>query len=345
VIAMTQQAARSARTGLALSLLAASTFGTSGSFATTLTDAGWTPGAAVTARVAIAAVVLLIPAWIQLHREWPTMRAAGRGDLWRSARTVTLFGLLAVAACQLCFFYAVQRLSVGVALLLEYLGIVLVVLWQWLRHGERPQPLTLAGSAGALVGLVLILDLTGSQRVSFVGVLWGLGAAVGLASFFLLSARTEEPLPPLAMAAAGMSIGAVALLAFGAVGALPFHATYGSVRFGHHTTSWIVPVLGLALLAATLSYVAGIGAVRHLGARLASFFGLTEVLFAVLWAWLLLGQLPGGVQLIGGLFIIAGVALVRIDELRRPAVETSGETSAETSGEVWTTPEFEATPG
>lgn len=339
---MTQRAAASARTGLALSLLAASTFGTSGSFATTLTDAGWTPGAAVTVRVGIAAIVLVIPAWVQLHREWPALRAgSGRRDLLRSARTVVLFGLLAVAACQLCFFYAVQRLSVGVALLLEYLGIVLVVLWQWLRHGERPQPLTLAGSAGALVGLVLVLDLTGSQRVSFVGVLWGLGAAVGLASFFLLSARTEEPLPPLAMAAAGMSVGAVALLAFGAVGALPLHATYGSVHFGHHTTSWIVPVLGLSLVAATLSYVAGIGAVRHLGARLASFFGLTEVLFAVLWAWLLLGQLPGGIQLVGGLFIIAGVALVRIDELRRPAAVES----EPGSNPVSVTPEFEATAG
>jgi drug/metabolite transporter (DMT)-like permease len=339
---MAEQSARFGGTGLALSLLAASTFGSSGSFGAALTAAGWTPGAAVTVRVGLAALVLLIPAWVQLHRQWPALRAGGRGDLLRSGRTVLLFGLLAVAGCQLCFFYAIQRLSVGVALLLEYLGIVLVVLWQWLRHGERPQPLTLAGSAGALVGLVLVLDLTGSQRLDLIGVLWGLGAAVGLASFFLLSVRTEEPLPPLAMAAAGMTIGAVALLAFGAVGALPFHATYGSVHFGHHTTSWIVPVLGLSLIAAVFSYVAGIGAVRHLGARLASFLGLTEVLFAVLWAWLLLGQLPARMQLLGGIFIIAGVALVRIDELRRPAAGTVG---VGRPVEVTTTPEFEATAG
>src|SRR6185437_10041645 len=183
----------SAGKGLVLSIAAAGTFGTSGSFATALTDAGWSPGAAVSVRVGLAALVLAIPAAFQLHRQWPTLRAPA-GDLARTARTVLLFGLLAVAGCQLCFFYAVQRLSVGVALLLEYLGIVLVVLWQWLRHGERPQPLTLAGSAGALVGLVLVLDLTGSQRLDPIGVLWGLGAAIGLASFFLLSARTEEPL-------------------------------------------------------------------------------------------------------------------------------------------------------
>ena len=131
----------------------------------------------------------------------------------------------------------------------------------------------------------------------------------------------------------------------GLVGVLPLHATYGSVHFGDHTTSWIVPVLGLSLLAATLSYVAGIGAVRHLGARLASFLGLTEVLFAVLWAWLLLGQLPGRMQLLGGVFIIAGVALVRIDELRRPAVAASSPAVDAGPSERPTTPAFEATAG
>jgi drug/metabolite transporter (DMT)-like permease len=55
-----------------------------------------------------------------------------------------------------------------------------------------------------------------------------------------------------------------------------------------------------------------------LGAKVASFVGLTEVMFAVLFAWLMLGQLPRAVQLVGGLFIVAGVAMVRLDELRTP---------------------------
>src|SRR5690606_27147620 len=83
-------------------------------------------------------------------------------------------------------------------------------------------------------------------------------------------------------------------------------------------TSWLVPVIGLALVAALVAYVAGIGANRILGARLASFVGLTEVLFAVLIAWLLLGELPTIRQLLGGMLILAGVTLVRLDELRHP---------------------------
>ena len=59
---------------------------------------------------------------------------------------------------------------------------------------------------------------------------------------------------------------------------------------------------------------------RILGSTVASFVGLTEVLFAVLFAWLLLGELPGLVQLAGGVLIISGVVAVRLGELRRARV-------------------------
>ena len=77
---------------------------------------------------------------------------------------------------------------------------------------------------------------------------------------------------------------------------------------------WWVPVLWLGIVAAAFAYVAGIAANRRLGAKVASFVGLTEVMFAVLWAWLLLGELPATVQLLGGLLILAGVAAVKADE-------------------------------
>jgi len=78
----------------------------------------------------------------------------------------------------------------------------------------------------------------------------------------------------------------------------------------------LVPVLGLSFVAAAIAYVAGIGAARLLGPKLAIFVGLTEVVFAVLFAWLMLGELPSGVQLVSGALIMAGIALVRIDEMR-----------------------------
>jgi Predicted membrane protein len=78
--------------------------------------------------------------------------------------------------------------------------------------------------------------------------------------------------------------------------------------------SWLVPIAGLSVLAAAIAYVAGIHAARRLGPKLSSFVGLTEVLFAVLFAWVLLGQLPSLEQGIGAVLIIAGIVLVRLDE-------------------------------
>ncbi len=311
-------ATRSSSAGLGLALLSAGTFGTSGAFASSLIDAGWTPGSAVTVRIVLAALVLTVPAALQLR---------GTGDrLRRGLPLLGAYGLFAVTAAQLCYFQAVQHLSVAVALLLEYSGTLLVVLWVWLRSGSRPGRLTLGGAALCLVGLGLVLDLLGAADVDPVGVLWGLGAAVGLAVYFVVSASTDgDALPPLVVAWGGLAVGGALLLAAGAVGVLPLAAPRTDVVLSGAQVSWLVPVLGLALVAAVVAYVAGIAAARLLGATVSSFVGLTEVLFAVLFAWLLVGQGLGAVQLVGGLLVLGGIALVRLDERPAPAATTPHE--------------------
>jgi drug/metabolite transporter (DMT)-like permease len=304
---------RASGAGLGLALLSAATFGTSGTFATSLLDAGWSPAAAVTIRIGVAALILTVPALIQLRGRWALLR--------RSLPAVAAYGFVAVAGCQLFFFNAVEHLSVGVALLLEYSGTLLVVAWMWLRHGHRPGRLTVMGGALAIGGLVLVLDLTGTQHIDAVGLLWGLAAAAGLAVYFVLSAHTDgasegndRSLPPMVMAWAGMVIGALTLGLFGVIGAVPFRSSTQDVHFTGYRTSWLVPVIGLSLVAAAIAYTAGIAAARRLGARVASFVGLSEVLFAILFAWLLLDQQPSALQLVGGLVVLLGIALVRAGE-------------------------------
>jgi drug/metabolite transporter (DMT)-like permease len=293
--------------GLGLALVASMTFGTSGTFARSLIEAGWSPVAAVTARIAIASAVLALPTVLALRGKWHVLR--------RNLGRLTLFGVVPVAGAQVGFFNAVRYLPVGIALLIEYLGILLVVGWMWAVHRQRPGRLTFAGAAAALLGLVLVLDLNGGG-LHPLGVLWGLVAAVGLAAYFVMAGRVDPQLPSVVLASGGMAVGTAVLALLGAAGALPMHATFGQVTFAGHRMSWLVPVLGLSLVAAVIAYVAGIGASRILGARLSSFVGLTEVLFAVLFAWLLLGELPTVVQLMGGLLIVAGVTFVRAGELR-----------------------------
>ncbi|MEV6965329.1 DMT family transporter [Hamadaea sp. NPDC051192] len=315
-------AQRATTAGLGLALLSAATFGTSGTFARSLIEAGWSAEAAVAARVGIAALVLAIPTAVALR---------GKGHvLLRNLRAIGLFGILAVGGAQVCFFNAVQYVPIGVALLLEYLGIILVVFWMWAAHGQRPTRLTVGGAVAALAGLVLVLNLTSGDGISGVGVLWGLGAAVGLAAYFVLSARVDEELPSVALAAGGMGLGSAVLLILGGVGVLPLHATFGDVTFAGRVVSWVVPILGLSLIAAAFAYVTGIGAARVLGARLSSFVGLTEVLFAVLFAWLILDELPTVVQLLGGVLIVAGVALVRLGERTPPAADATPTSPADT---------------
>ncbi|MHB1064342.1 MAG: EamA family transporter [Georgenia sp.] len=296
-----------AAAGLWLALASAATFGTSGAFAKPLLEAGWSPGAAVTARVGGAALVLVVPALVALRGRWHLLR--------RNATLILAYGLVAMAACQVFYYSAVQTLSVGVALLLEYLGFVLVVGWLWVRHGHRPRRSTVAGVVAAVAGLFLVLDVTGGFRLDLAGVLWGLGAAVGLAVYFVLSARAATGLPPLVMAAAAMVVATVALGLTGVSGLLPMTFSAADVRIAGAEMSWVVPILGVALVSTATAYSTGIAGTRLLGARLASFVGLTEVMFAVLFAWLALGEMPMPIQLLGGALIVGGLMVVRYDEL------------------------------
>ncbi len=92
-----------------------------------------------------------------------------------------------------------------------------------------------------------------------------------------------------------------------------------------------MPVGILGVVTAALSYVTGIAAIRRLGSRLASFVALAELLFGVLWAWVLLDELPRPVQLLGGVLVLAGVVAVKLGErdtagrrLRLPLASLAG---------------------
>lgn len=289
--------------GFLLAVVSAAAFATSGTFAKPLLDSGWSPGAAVTGRIAIAGVLLLVPAVVALRGRWWL--------LGRNLGLVTLYGALAVAGCQLFYFNALRTLSVGVALLLEYLGLILVVAWNWLWDRRPPTPATLVGVVLAITGLALVLDVAGDTEVDLVGVLWGLGAALGLAVFFIASAHDTSGLPPITMAGVGMFIGAGVLGIAAAVGAMPFEWNTHEVDLSGISMDFWVPLLGMGLVAGALSYASGIAAARRMGSKLAAFVGLTEVLFAVGFAWVLLDQALAPVQILGGALILAGVAAVR----------------------------------
>lgn len=296
--------------GLGVALLSAATFGSSGTFGSALLETGWSPGAIVTARISGAALVMLIPAVLAMRGRWHLLR--------RNLMRIVAYGLFAVAGCQFAYFMAVDHLSVGVALLLEYLAPVLIVGWVWLRHGRRPSPLTAAGVGSAVLGLFLVLDVASGAQLDLVGVLWGLLAAVGLVVFFLVAADEDEALPPISFAGGGLAVGAVSLLAVAAVGVLPMEANVASVDLAGFAAPWWVPIVELAIVAGAIAYVTGIGAARLLGGTVASFVGLSEVLFAVVFAWLIVGEAMSPVQMLGGVAVLGGVVAVKLGEGEGP---------------------------
>lgn len=298
--------ARGSGVGTALALLAAGSFGLSGSLAHGLLDAGWTAGAAVTARVSLAALVLLGPALAALRGRWWLLR--------RNAGLIVAYGLIAIAGCQLCYFNAVMHMEVSSALLLEYTSPVAVVLWLWARHSQRPGPRTILGAVLCALGLVGVLDLIAGAQVSLIGVLWAAGAMVGAAIYFVLSAADDTGLPPIVLAAGSLIVGALGLLAAGAVGVVPMAVSTEPVAYQNVTMPWWLPITLLGLVTCALPYWAGIAASRLLGPRLASFVSLFEVLSALAFAWLLLGELPRPIQLLGGLLVLAGVMTVKSGE-------------------------------
>ena len=292
--------------GLAFALASAITFGLSGALARPLLESGWSAGAVVLVRVGGAALLVAPIAAVALRGRW--------GALRRNAGLIVTYGVLAVAGAQFCYFSAVSHMQVGPALLIEYTAPAAVVVWLWLRHGQRPGPVTLVGAGLAALGLVLVLDLLSGADLSLAGVLWALAAMVGAATYFVISADESNGLPPLVLAGGGLVTGTAALALLGLVGLLPMRRGSAAVDYAGATVAPWVPLLLLGLVTAAVAYTTGIAAIRRLGSRLASFVALTEVLAGVLWAWLLLDELPRPVQLLGGALILAGVVAVKLGE-------------------------------
>ena len=276
--------------------------------ARSLLDTGWTAGAAVTLRITIGAVALMIPAAVAMQGRWTALREP------RVIGSLTGYGVLAVAVPQLCYFYAVQTLQVGVALLIEYTAPVVVIAWMWIRHRQRPTLLTFVGAVVAAAGLTLVLQIFGSVSLDAAGVAWALGAMVGAAGYFVMSGNSASEIPGIAMAAGGLLSAAVMLGLSGAVGVLPMSMSTDDVQLAGHTTPWWVPMAILGLVTAALAYATGIAATRRLGPRLASFVALAEVLAAIVAAWMFLGEVPAAIQLAGGALIVAGVVVVKLGE-------------------------------
>ena len=87
---------------------------------------------------------------------------------------------------------------------------------------------------------------------------------------------------------------------------MPLTFTANDTVVAGWTTSWVVPVIALGVVPTAIAYTLGIMGIARLRPRFASLVGLSEVMFAVLAAWVLLGEAMTPIQAIGGAIVLVG---------------------------------------
>jgi drug/metabolite transporter (DMT)-like permease len=285
--------------GLGFAVFSAITFGGSGPFAKALIGAGFTPQQAAWLRI-LGAAAVLVPL-VLIFRGGAGLRAARAS--WKA---LVLYGLTGIAGCQTLFFVAASRLPVGVALMLEFSGPVLVVLW--LKFGQKAAvPRSAAiGVSIAVVGLATVAEIWSGLGIDLIGLLAGLGAAACQATYFLLIERLTGAADPLVMTAAGSVVGAVVLTLIAMPWATPWHVLVDTVAIGErHAPGWVMAAW-LILVSTVVAYLAGAAAVQRLSAAIGGAVAYVEVVAACVFALILLGETLRTTQLIGGVIVLAG---------------------------------------
>jgi drug/metabolite transporter (DMT)-like permease len=289
--------------GLGLALASALAFGGSGVAAKPLIEAGLDPLHVVWLRVAGAAVVML-PLAVR-HRDLPRRRPA----------LLAGFGLLAVAGVQACYFAAISRIPVGVALLVEYLAPALVL--GWVRFVQR-RPVTRAAALGVVLaagGLACVVEVWSGLGFDALGLLLALCAACCQVGYFVLAdqgsdAGAEAP-DPLGVIAYGLLVGAVVLTAVARPWTMDWSVLSGTARLNGSPVPAAALLLWIVLVATVVAYVTGVLSVRRLSPQVAGVVACLEAVVATVLAWVLLGEHLSAPQVVGGAVVLVGAFIAQ----------------------------------
>ncbi|MFJ8493152.1 EamA family transporter [Streptomyces sp. NPDC094038] len=296
----TTDSSRGKGLGLSLAVGSALAFGGSGVAAKPLIEAGLAPLHVVWLRVAGAALVML-PLAVR-HRDLPRRRPA----------LLAGFGLLAVAGVQACYFAAISRIPVGVALLVEYLAPALVL--GWVRFVRR-RPVTRAAALGVVLaagGLACVVEVWSGLRFDALGLVLALAAACCQVGYFVLADDGGgEEADPLGVIAYGLLVGAGLLTAVARPWEMDWSVLGGSVRMNGGTAPAAALLAWIVLVATVIAYVTGVVSVRRLSPQVAGVVACLEAVVATVLAWVLLGERLSAPQVVGGAVVLLGAFIAQ----------------------------------
>lgn len=287
-------------TGLVAVAVAAALWAVAANVASALFDNGVDPIHLAEARAIVAAVgIVFIP-----------------GALTRSRGGTPLGALVAlglsIALVNAAYYLALDRLTVAVAIVLQYTAPAIVVAWTAVASRRRPSPQILATLGLAVAGVVMVSGLVtqGVGRIDAFGVLMGLASAVFFATYTLLSERTSASYGPIGAMSRAFVVASVAWLIFQIPRGFPTTLLEG-------TNEWGVLYVGIAgTLAPFLLFVWGIGRIQ---AERAAIAATLEPVLAGLIAFAFLGQSLTPAQIAGGVLVMVAVVLLQARR-RKPLI-------------------------
>ena len=300
--------------GSALTVGAAGLFAVNGTVSTLALQAG-VPAPWLTAlRCGGAAVVLLAVLAV--------VAPARLRVSWREVPFLAAFGVVGIASTQYLYYVAIGRLPVGIALVFEMTAPVFIALWVWLVRGERVRRRLWAALGLSLSGLVLVAEVwQGGGSLDVGGVAAALGAALCLATYYLMGERGTTTRDPVALTC--WSFVAAGLFWAAAAPFWPFDpAVLGAavpLSIGTLELPLWVLVGWIVVLGAVLPFWLSLAALRHLPPTTAGLIATVEPVLASVVAWLWVEQVLSGWQVLGGLVVLVGIGLAQTARADRRA--------------------------
>lgn len=294
------------RLGYTLVILGAVLFGINGAFSRVAMRAGLSPESLTTLRITGATVVFALAALL-----W--RRSALRPPTGSSLLLIGALGLVGVASLQLTYNIAINRLPLGIALLIEYLAPVLVVLWVRFVRGEKVRNRMWSAVALSLVGIATVGQVWKGLDFDTLGIVMGLLAAVSFASYFLLGEHNvgfDDPLRVILWAFVFATVAMNVIAPIWQVGTLSVDAPLlgnldGFVLPLALIVGWIV-----ALGTVTPFFVQLI-ALQHIPATVVTVVATLEPVIAVVLGWAWFTESLTAIQVVGGVLVIAGIGLAQ----------------------------------
>jgi drug/metabolite transporter (DMT)-like permease len=301
--------------GLALVVLGASLFIVNAGVSRVALRAGVDPVTLTTVRV--TGTVLILVVFAALFR-----RSALRPPRGRLAWMLVAHGLVGVAALQWTYFVAIDRLPVGMALLLEYQAPILVAVWARVVQKEHVRGRMWLGLGLAVAGLAAATGIWRGLAFDVVGIVAGLGAAVCFAAYFLIGEHGVGLLEPLRVILWSFLFAAVALNLVSPLTSLDTTLLGESAsllgRLGHLEAPVWTLLVWVIVLGTLVPFGVELAALRHLSATTVTMVAMLEPVGVLVLGWVWFHESLGTVAVVGAVAVVVGIVLAQ--SARRAAV-------------------------